>query len=235
MKKHSRTQALLAALTLSLSSSVFAHAVWLERNAQNTHLYFGEYDEARREASPGRLDDIGTPRLLINGTAIDGRKESQGWQCTTPGKATDIRAEVLEMAIKDWRKQGIGIVKPQFFARFAESPAAIKPTAQLDLVPLGSVGDFGLFLNGLPLANTKVAVVAPNGWMREVRSDNIGRLKVDMPWKGLYVLEATHVVAEPGSEKGQAFEGLRLRTTLSYRQQQGKVTFSPAPPAANAY
>lgn len=217
---------LLSLSLLALSGSALSHAVWLERDAKGVQLYYGEYDEAKREASPGRLDDIGTPAVYVNNAASAGEKGSNGWQYSA-ARGTEVRAEALESPVRDWRKQGIGIVKPVFYARLADGPAAQTPRAPLDLVPTGKAGEFRLFLNNAPLAGIKVVVVAPNGWLREIKSDAEGRIEVAMPWRGVYVLEATHVLPETGEYKGVAYEGRRMRSTLSYRQAKGPATFAP--------
>lgn len=228
MKKILNT--LLAASLLAVAGSALAHAVWLERDAKGINLYYGEYDEAKRESSPGRLDDIGTPRFYVQGAVVDGQKGAGGWHLASPSKAGDVRAEALDMPVRDWRKQGIGIVKPLFFARLADSPTAQKPASLLDIVPTGKPGQFQLSLAEKPLASVKVVVVAPNGWLREAKSDAEGLISVDMPWRGVYVLEATHVTPEAGEFNGVAYEAKRMRATLSYRQAKGPATFAPAPP-----
>ncbi|MDE2599856.1 MAG: DUF4198 domain-containing protein [Rhodocyclaceae bacterium] len=217
-----------AGILLAASTSVLAHAVWLERDAKGVQLYYGEYDEAKREASPGRLDDIGTPAAYAGADALAGKKGDNGWRYAA-AKGADVRAEAPESPVRDWRKQGIGIVKPLFFARLADGPAAQQPVALLDLVPTGKSGAFQLFVKGQALAGVKVVVVAPNGWTREVKTDADGRFTVGMPWRGMYVLEATHLLPEPGEYKGVTYESLRLRATLSYRQAKGSATFAPAP------
>ena len=221
---------LLATSLLVITGSALAHAVWLERDTKGVNFYYGEYDEAKREPSPGRLDDIGTPRLYVQGAVVEGQKGANGWRFASPGKAGDVRAEALDMPVRDWRKQGIGIVKPLFFARVADSLAAQKPASMLDLVPTGKPGQFQLSLAEKPLAGVKVVTVAPNGWIREAKSDADGLINVDMPWRGVYVLEATHVVPEAGEFNGVAYEAKRMRATLSYRQAKGPATFAPVVP-----
>ena len=221
---------LLTTSLLAVAGSACAHAIWLERDAKGVHLYYGEYDEAKREPSPGRLDDLGTPQAFVQGAPVVGQKGAQGWSFGTASKGAEVRAEAAESPVRDWRKQGIGIVKPLFFARYADGPAAQKPAAELDLVPTGTAGEFQLFLKGQALAAVKVVIVAPNGWTREVKSDAEGRIEVAMPWRGVYVLEATHVVPESGEYKGVAYEARRMRATLSYRQAKGAATFAPVPP-----
>ncbi len=226
---------LLSAFLLSLTSTVMAHAVWIERDSKSIYLYYGEYDEAKHEPSPGRLDNIGTPQVFVQGQLVSGKKASNAWLYHNTGKALAIRAEAIESPVRDWRKQGIGIVKPLFYARYADSPAAQTPEAELDLVPTGKAGEFQVFVKKQALAATKVVVVAPNGWMREIKTNADGRIEVDMPWRGVYVMEATHVLPEAGEYNGVAYEGRRLRATLAYRQVKGLATFSPAADKPKAY
>ena len=47
---------LLAVALLCLAGSASAHHLWLEADGQGARLYFGEFDENLREASPGLLD-----------------------------------------------------------------------------------------------------------------------------------------------------------------------------------
>jgi uncharacterized GH25 family protein len=220
---------LLSTSLLFVAGSALAHAVWIERDAKAVTLYYGEYDEAKRESSPGRLDDIGTPRVFVNNAAASGQKGANGWRYAATAKGVELRAEALESPVRDWRKQGIGIVKPLFYARYAGGPAAQVPAAELDLVPTGKTAEFQLFLKGQPLPGIKVVVVAPNGWIREVKSDAEGRIEADMPWRGVYVLEATHVVPESGEYNGVTYEARRMRSTLSYHQTKGPATFAPQP------
>ena len=223
---------LLATSLLAVAGSALAHAVWLERDAKGVNLYYGEYDEAKREPSPGRLDDVGAPHVFVNDSPVVGQKGANAWRYAAASKVAEVRAEVLENPVRDWRKQGIGIVKPLFYARYAESANAQKPVAELDMVPTGKSGEFQLFLKGQALPGIKVVIVAPNGWMREAKTNADGRIEAEMPWRGVYVLEATHVVPENGEYNGVAYEARRMRTTLSYRQGKGSATFSPVPAAS---
>ena len=77
---------LLTTSLLAVAGSACAHAVWLERDAKGVHLYYGEYDEAKREPSPGRLDDLGTPQAFVQGAPVVGQKGAQGWSFGTASK-----------------------------------------------------------------------------------------------------------------------------------------------------
>ena len=60
---------LMAAIAaLSFAGSASAHHLWLEADGQGARLYFGEFDENLREASPGLLDRL-KPEAKVAGTA----------------------------------------------------------------------------------------------------------------------------------------------------------------------
>jgi hypothetical protein len=49
---------LAALLALSFIGAASAHSLWLERQGDGLQLYFGEFEENLREASPGLLDRL---------------------------------------------------------------------------------------------------------------------------------------------------------------------------------
>src|SRR3984893_11934074 len=49
---------LAALLALSFIGAASAHSLWLERQGDGLRLYFGEFEENLREASPGLLDRL---------------------------------------------------------------------------------------------------------------------------------------------------------------------------------
>ena len=49
---------LAALLSFGLSGAAAAHSIWVEREGDGARIYFGEFDENLREASPGLLDRL---------------------------------------------------------------------------------------------------------------------------------------------------------------------------------
>jgi hypothetical protein len=49
---------LAALLSFGLVSTAAAHTIWVEREGDGARIYFGEFDENLREASPGLLDRL---------------------------------------------------------------------------------------------------------------------------------------------------------------------------------
>ncbi len=212
---------ILAALTIL--PAAHAHFIWLESSATEVRAFFGEYDNALREKSPGRLDTI--TGLALRAISADGTATPLAPAKTTtcflaPLKSapTALVAENLDMEVKDWRAHGLGIVKPMFYARalIAGAPAPTKPALTLDILPdAAKPGAFRVFLHGQPLAKIKLLVHAPNTWSREEEPDADGRFVITTPWPGLYVLEVIELEATRGEFAGKPYEAIRHRATLS--------------------
>ena len=192
-------------------------------------LFFGEIEEGERERSPGRLNEIATPHIRIVDT--QGRRTA----CVTKHLNDHIAcqgvllrggdsvvADEMGYPVQNWRRQGIGVVKPMFYARLLPPVDGIAPAATpvltLDIVPTGRPQEFAVTLRGTPLADANVRLLAPGGWIREQRSDTQGTVRFPFPWPGLYVLHAVHLEPAVGTFNAVAFEGIRHRATLSLQK-----------------
>lgn len=233
---------LVMMLSVTLMPPALAHYLWIEQDAKgNARLYFGEFENALNEKSPGRLDEIRAPLSFKQRHGGLGASSSAATAPLASARTADgfmlagradakhsLIATDASMAVKDWRASGVGIVKPVFYARYAASAAAFPAQMALDVTPDGSDGRFKVTLNGKPLAKSKVEIYAPNGWARDARTDDAGVVTFAMPWRGQYVLEATHKEETPGEYEGAKYEALRHRATLTIMQSRGTPTFTPA-------
>ena len=214
----------LAGLTLAFPAA--AHYIWIEQDkSHHARLYFGEYQEQERETSPGRLDEIKGPRAWIldaagNRNEIKAvRKETHFDLGVISDHKSPIIAEELAYEVKNWTRQGIGIVKPMFYTRFdpLSEHTAPKLELMLDIVPENrSPNAFTVYFQNAPLAKAKVMVYASNFWMQEHTTDENGKINIKMPWPGQYVLEVIHLERQPGEFQGNKFEAFRHRATLTF-------------------
>lgn len=234
----------------SLPALARAHYVWIEsETTSEARIYFGEYNEGVREKAGGRLDERAALEAWLEPTKPGNAK---------PGNANPANAK-LQLAqrsdhfsapldhgsgwllardvtseVKDYRKSGIGIVKPMFYARAAvanRAQAAARPSLELDIVPVvGEPEALQVHFGGQPLAGAKVLVYAPNLWMQELKSDERGRVAPKTPWPGRYVLDVVHMEAKPGEYKGKRYEAVRHRTTYSFMTSAGAP--GPSVPAS---
>lgn len=227
---------LLAALFVSSVSSAQAHQVWLENVGGQARLYFGEFNENLREASPGALDKfLNIPELTQQSTSatqqLEGRLGADSFRFATKADAQSLFA-TTQYPLIDRSKRELPAMLYAPAARWVANPSkSIEPHAQaLDLVPTGEVGRFKVTYKGLPLPKVTVQMAAPSGWTREERTAEDGTVGFELPWKGQYVAEVKHTDKTGGEAQGQKYGEASLVTTLSFVQKKGVA--SPALPPA---
>lgn len=222
MKKSLQTAFLISGLlTVLFAKSAFAHALWIEKDKQGGfNAFFGEYGEGLREKSGGKLDEIA--HLDAWSISPEGQKaplkfskSEDKFLLKTEGAGVIVQD--VELPVKDMRKYKLGKAKPHLYARFGVAAHSdLKPELRLDILPVAEgSGKVRLFFDDKPLLGEKVVFTAPNGWMKELKSDEEGWVKLDQPWPGLYVVEVTHVIEKPGNYLGEDYEVERHRATLS--------------------
>jgi hypothetical protein len=226
---------LLAALA---AGSAAAHHVWIEQDDKGARLFFGEFNDNLREASPGLLDRFVQPTAThISGTGTTPlRVEKSANAYVLSGKAVtpgdSIVAEEARYPIME-RKSGEQVIRTVWTpaARYITDFTARPPTLTLDIVPDGEPGGFKLFYKGQPLPKAKVEVIALSGWARQMTTDAQGAFTLTLPWKGLYAIEVRHTDRTPGERDGHKFDVASFVTTLTFIHASG-LESPPAPPAA---
>lgn len=237
---HLASLACLAALASLAAQQANAHYIWIERDAKSAKLYFGEVNEVR-EKSPGRMDSIKAPTAWAGKTdtaltvtrtpahfdltaAAGAAKASNAPNASNAGLGPQLLATEAGYGVQDWTRQGIGIVKPMFYARHSAFPVAATPDAQhrLDIVPVGGSRDrFQVTLGGKPLAKAKVNLYAPNDWSQDHRTGEDGTVKLPLPWRGQYVLEVIQKEDSAGEFDGKKFDAFRHRAILTIVKRDG--------------
>ena len=236
-----RTLTALALAAAALGAQ--AHHVWIEQDAQGAKLYFGEFHENLREASPGLLDKFVKPtaqRLSAQGAqAADMNKTPNGFAIAArAGAGESLIAEEATYPVGE-SKQGDKTVRSLYVpaARLVTSFAKHEPKLTLDLVPTGQQGADGVqlqaFYKGQPLPKAKVEVLTPFGWTREEHTDADGRFSVALPWRGTYVMEISHRDPAAGQRaNGDKYDRASYVTSLTVSQPEGVPMLPASPPAA---
>lgn len=225
---------LVGALLWALTTTTQAHQVWLEQQAGQVRLHFGEFNENLRETSPGALDKFtGVPPLqvLTGGQLkqVDGQRGANAFQYTLSGSADTLLAQpVYPLIDRSQRKQPALLWQPA--ARWVASlRQPVAPTAALDLVPTGQPGQFKVSFQGQPLPKAKVQMAAPSGWTREAETGADGLVTFPLPWQGQYVAEVKHSDKSAGQAQGSPYGEASHLMTLSFVLSEGMP--SPALPA----
>jgi len=202
-----------------------AHYLWLEAQGAEARLFFGEYEEGLREKSPGSLDKIKNPQawqVMPDGTRKPLVLSLRADHYAAPGAGLPVVLEQAADAVVDMsRHGGQGKVRSVRYARLDRPGADARPVLPLEIVPVKAGGEFyRVTLNGAPLPKAKVEVHAPNGWSRQLSSSDDGLVRLAAPWPGVYVLQVSHTLAQPGELGGERYDGVRIGATLSVQFEQ---------------
>ena len=212
---------IFGALAVGAAGNASAHALWIEKGKDGSAaIFFGEYGEGLREKTGGKLDEIA--HMEAWSISVDGQKTALTPSKTEDrfvldAKGADVLVQDVSLPVKDMQKYKLGIAKPHLYARVAGGLSTdLKPELRLDIVlSKENPGKVRVYFDGKPLAKEKAVWIAPNGWMKELKTDEEGWLKAEQPWPGVYVMEVTHVVETPGKFDGKDYEVERHRMTLS--------------------
>lgn len=222
----------LLAAALLLPGFLSAHYIWIERKGAAARVYYGEIQDGEREKSPGKLDKIRGLRMFAadkSGQSQEVKNAKTAEYFTAGcGKAEFVLAHSLEVPVTDMKKYNWGMVKPMYYARHGARTAAspAKAVHALDILPVaGSENAFQVFFNGAPLNGEKLMVYAPNTWAKEYKTDAEGKVKLETPWAGQYVLEVIHTEKTPGQFEGKDYASVRHRATYTFIKEL------PHPPA----
>ena len=233
-----RLGALAAALlgAATVCGTAGAHQIWLQQDGQAASVYFGEFGDNLREASPGLLDKFriqSATWLTPSGSKpLQARKTAGAFVLN--GKAAPGESIVVEEnAYPSWEENKDGKARRTVWipaARLIADATAQTPALALDLVPTGKPGQFQVSYRGKPLADAKVNAVVQSGWGKEAWSDAQGLVSFPLPWQGRYVLEVQHTDRTAGQRGAEHYDKAMYVTTVSLVQPQG-VTPLPAGPA----
>lgn len=225
-------------LTAFIAPVAQAHHVWLEQDGKTVKLQFGEFGENQRETTPGLLDKFVAPKATLVGAKgerdLTLEKTAKGYVVGGAVSAGDAIV-VEDNAYPGWETTKDGKTSQHIWvpaARLATTFAAQQPKLALDIVPTGKAGEFKLFYKGQPLPKTKVNAIIPNGWTKEAVSDDNGTVTFDLPWKGMYVLEAHHTDKAGGERAGAAYASASHTTSLTVMQPKGVATMAAGPAMA---
>lgn len=209
MKKPLFSLAILAAAAFVFSGAAHAHFVWLEPAAGGeAKAYFGEWADDLRETESGHLKLVSAPR----GIAADGKE--------TPATRHADHFVVKADASGDARLVGAYVsdkgVASLYQARTGRTETVARHT--LELVPqAANSNSFTLLLAGKPLPKAEVVVFGPPKWEKKFTTDDAGKVTLQTPWPGQYVVEVNHTDKDgKGTWDGKPYTQTRHVATLSF-------------------
>jgi len=238
MPLHSQLLRAAAIAATAISLNAQAHQIWLEPDGKNASvLRFGEFHLNLREVSPGHLDGFTATRATLHGAqgqrTIALTKAANGLRIAAHPKAGEtLTVQDDQFPLHSWEQGGKTTTGWfHFAARLIADEAAQSPSMTLDITPTGqNPGQYRLTFQGKPLPKTKVQIVTQSGWMQEKNTDAAGLVQFPMPWRGPYVLEASHMIPGEGERDGKKYHLTGYVTTLTWVKPQGIAAIDAPPP-----
>ncbi len=225
---------LVASCLLLTAGLAQAHYLWIEPAEDGARLFYGEAEAALKESSPGRLDSIqGVRADAVFGSdaairAIALRRTPGHLALAVPAQAASLLVQEESLPVRDLVASSLGRAKINYYARHGAPATGAAP---LTLDVQGQAPDaLTVVYRGQPLAHAKIEVIAPNTWVQEHQTDDRGRVRINTPWRGLYVLHVLHVDKTPGEFAGQRYDNLRQHYTYSFVRTDGPDAGPATPP-----
>ncbi len=212
------------AVLLCAHMSAHAHSIWIERDGDGAaRAYFGEFAQGVREKTGASLDRIAAP-LVWQGDAKRALalvRKADHIEMASTGSG-DVLLTEAGFAPREDKQRG-GTTKAIFYAKAGRSE--LRPQLDLDPVPATPAGKLFVFtLRGKSLPKAQLTLVGPPGWEKPLRADEWGQVSLPpLPWKGRYLIEASHTEETAGAASGQKYQRLRHVLTVSFVATEGDV------------
>ncbi len=216
-----------------------AHYLWLEPDDSGAKLYYGEAEALLKEKSPGKLDNILTPKAFVPDAstgkpiAVAVSRNATHFAIAANKNAPVILATEESLEVRDLTKSGLGFAKSNYYARLGQqgnNADGVSPLV-LDVRAQGEGPNvLTLLYRGQPLAETKLEVIAPNTWVQEHKTNAQGKADINMPWRGQYVVHVLHIDKTPGQFADKKYDTLRNHLTYTFVKQDGADPGPAVPP-----
>ncbi|TCC84490.1 DUF4198 domain-containing protein [Pedobacter hiemivivus] len=231
-------KSLLLALLFTLGTSqLFAHALWIETassgktgQAQEVKVYYGEYATNEREETAKWYSNVKDFTLWLTAPGKEKIKLT-----TTPGTnfysasfAPEGNGQYVLTVSHEAAELG-GTTKYEFIAAaivtvgkpsavdVATIPVSLKVhTVEAKTYKVNAPIQIKAIANGKPLAKTTVSVFSPEGWSKEVTTDENGVITFSPIWPGRYVLEVSAREKTEGTHNGKAYTAAWQGATSSF-------------------
>lgn len=209
----------LAVLTLS-ADPVCAHALWAEPIEGGYKIYFGEPGKKLREKKEKLADFAALKAWDAQGKEVKAKAKVEEDHLFIPAGPGDLTAAGLDAPLYG---EGEKAGKPIFYLRHLVDPGKpVKPSKSLFLEILPDAKDslaFVVLKGGKPFPEAWVEVVSPSGWNRSFQADQTGKVRIEAPWPGLYILESGTLEKTGGKQNGKPYGSTWHAFTLSFMKK----------------
>ena len=214
----------LALVLMALVAS--AHALWIETetkgNRNKVHLvrvYLGEFSDNERDSVANWFSNMKDIELFVTDPSGNRKK------ITLKDAGNHYLGEFIPSVdgnytlsvahtVADIYNEG----KIEYYATASvnvgkASASSLAKSTFLSVVPgaagkLASPLDLQVFMEGHPVAKTKVMVASPDGWEKTMYSNEEGKVICNPVQSGTHMLEAVKILKTPGTHNGKSYKSV---------------------------
>ena len=215
-------------LSLALVLMAFlasAHALWIETEAKGNRnkehmvrVYLGEFSDNERDSVANWFSNMKDIELFVTDPAGNRQKitlkdaGNHYLGTFTPAADGNYTLSVAH-TVADVYNEG----KIEYYATATvnvgkASASSLAKSTYLSVVPVTTAGklssplDLQVFMEGQPIARTKVMVASPDGWEKTMYSNEEGKVVCKPVQSGTHMLEAVKIQKTPGTHNGKTYK-----------------------------
>jgi uncharacterized GH25 family protein len=209
-------------LTVLSVQLVSAHALWLEtssKGAKNTKqevkVYYGEYASKELEPIDKWYSDVKDFKLILTSPTnqkIELSKKANANHFVADFTPTEEGTYTLSIShpSKDLSKTNLYAFSSLAFVQVSgQFNPIISNKFYLNIYPMdyaiGNTVEATVIKDNKPLVEAEVIVMSEDGWSKVFKTDNDGKVKFPVLWKGHYVIEASFGEEKDGEWNGKPF------------------------------
>lgn len=227
---------MLTVLLTLATSTVFAHALWIETavsgkvgQKQKIKVYYGEYADLGRDSVSTWYSDVKEFKLWLVGPDHKSTelKVTPGVNYFEGSFTPSQNGAYTVMVSHEAEKLG-GTTKYHFLSSADVSVGKFEPVVANNTNPLKLHVNNGsplkvknkismkAFLNAAAVSKKAVTVFSPTGWSKEFYTDENGAFEFTPLWPGRYVVEVSHMDKTPGKHHDKDYTGTWKGATYSF-------------------
>ncbi len=217
MEINMRGMKICAAAMLAVAVSANAHTVWIERDkAGKAHACYGEWQEGLREDLVAKMPTLKDARAFFG----ESRNAALGEELK--GSTLDIAAQekgdlrLIQDKIPVVADSHSDRRTKQFFLA-KNGRTETKAVLDLEIVPIAPESNtFVVLLHGKPVPKAAVTVYGPPKWGKEFEADDEGKVTIETPWAGEYLVETARFIEEAGGSGEESYNHARYVSTVFF-------------------
>ena len=209
---------LLAAMPLFGAVQVQAHELWIEDDgAGAAKIFIGEPDFPAYKDGDPEFPRLKLPHVFRSDVAIKGAiaRQEDHLEVSVPGEG-DLRLRDDNIFEPEHNEDGT-LAKRIYYARAGRNETSAR--LDFEIVPLAPGGsEFQILFKGKPAAREGVRMIRPDGWLKNIKSDDNARFLVPVNQAGRYLIFVDHNEAVNAAAAAGEVSKITHITTLTFFQ-----------------